>query len=238
MRVLDAATHARIASFTASFSVALPDSTGTTSAPSSFMRQTLSAWRSTSTAPMYTVQPSPNSAAAVAVATPCWPAPVSAISVRLAHAPREQRLAEHVVDLVRPGVREVLALQEHAHAESVGEALALGDRCRPAGVARQQGRVLLAEPVVDPRVAELAFELLERGHQRLGRVAAAVLAEATETDRFGAGRCELDRCATRRSRHPAHDTALTPQPCASCAPGRTTQVDAFVTRRPASPTDE
>ena len=44
------------------------------------MRNTLSAWRSTSTAPMKTVQSSPNSAAAVAVATPCWPAPVSAIT--------------------------------------------------------------------------------------------------------------------------------------------------------------
>ena len=65
------ATHSRIASLTASFSVALPDRTGTTSAPSSRMRHTLSAWRSTSTAPMYTVQSSPNSAAAVAVATPC-----------------------------------------------------------------------------------------------------------------------------------------------------------------------
>ena len=57
-----------------------PDVTGTTSAPSSFMRNTLSAWRSTSTAPMNTMQSRPNSAAAVAVATPCWPAPVSAMT--------------------------------------------------------------------------------------------------------------------------------------------------------------
>ena len=42
------------------------------------MRNTLSAWRSTSTAPMYTLHSSPSSAAAVALATPCWPAPVSA----------------------------------------------------------------------------------------------------------------------------------------------------------------
>ena len=44
------------------------------------MRNTLSAWRSTSTAPMNTRQSRPKSAAAVAVATPCWPAPVSAIT--------------------------------------------------------------------------------------------------------------------------------------------------------------
>ena len=34
----------------------------------------------------------------------------------LAHAPGEQRLAEHVVDLVRAGVGEVLALEQHPHA--------------------------------------------------------------------------------------------------------------------------
>ncbi len=43
------------------------------------MRKTLSAWRSTSTSPMYTSHERPRSAAAVADATPCWPAPVSAM---------------------------------------------------------------------------------------------------------------------------------------------------------------
>ena len=56
----------------------------------------------------------------------------------LAHAPRQQRLAEHVVDLVRAGVREVFALQQHAHAEPLREPVTLGDRRRPADVARQQ----------------------------------------------------------------------------------------------------
>src|SRR6185503_1871066 len=45
-----------------------------------FMRATLGAWRSTSVAPMNTTQGMSNSAQAVAVATPCWPAPVSAIT--------------------------------------------------------------------------------------------------------------------------------------------------------------
>ena len=67
----------------ASFRVALPDDTGTTSAPRSRIRKTLSAWRSTSTAPMNTLQRKPNRAAAVAVATPCWPAPVSAMTADL-----------------------------------------------------------------------------------------------------------------------------------------------------------
>ncbi len=50
-----------------------------TFAPSSFMRKTLSDCRSTSTLPMKTSHCRLNSAAIVAVATPCWPAPVSAV---------------------------------------------------------------------------------------------------------------------------------------------------------------
>ncbi len=47
------------------------------------MRSTLGACRRTSSSPMKTVQSMPNRAAAVAVATPCCPAPVSAIIRRL-----------------------------------------------------------------------------------------------------------------------------------------------------------
>ena len=42
------------------------------------MRPTFGAWRSMSIEPMYTVQGMPSRAQAAAVATPCWPAPVSA----------------------------------------------------------------------------------------------------------------------------------------------------------------
>ena len=76
-------TQSRSASFIASLSVREPAVTGVTRVPSSFMRKTFSAWRSTSSAPMYTSQGMPNSAATVAVATPCCPAPVSAMSRRL-----------------------------------------------------------------------------------------------------------------------------------------------------------
>ena len=72
-------TQSRSASLSASLRVFEPDSTGMTLAPSSFIRETLGAWRSTSSAPWYTSQGRPKSAAAVAVATPCWPAPVSAM---------------------------------------------------------------------------------------------------------------------------------------------------------------
>ena len=44
------------------------------------MRITFGCWRSMSTAPMCTTHWSPNFAHSVAVATPCMPAPVSAIT--------------------------------------------------------------------------------------------------------------------------------------------------------------
>ena len=45
-------TQSRMASLMASLSVRLPMVTGMTSAPSSFMRATLSAWRRVSSSPM------------------------------------------------------------------------------------------------------------------------------------------------------------------------------------------
>jgi hypothetical protein len=95
----------------------LPDKTGTTVAPSSCMRKTLRAWRTVSTSPMKTVHSRPSRAAAVAVATPCCPAPVSAITRLLPMRLGEQGLTDDVVDLVRPGVREVLALGVDVNAQ-------------------------------------------------------------------------------------------------------------------------
>ena len=63
----------------ASFSVHVPERTGRTSAPSSRMRKTFGCWRSMSVSPMYTVHGMPKRAHTVAVATPCCPAPVSAM---------------------------------------------------------------------------------------------------------------------------------------------------------------
>ena len=99
------------------------------------MRNTLSAWRSTSTAPMNTMQSSPNSAARGGGGDAVLAGAGLGDDALLAHAAGEQRLAEHVVDLVRAGVGEVLALEQHPHAEPLREAVALGDRRRPARVA-------------------------------------------------------------------------------------------------------
>ena len=73
---------------------------------------------------------------------------------RLAHALGEQRLPERVVDLVRAGVREVLALEKDAHAVATrarGEACGLVDRRRPADVVLQQSIELGAERGIGAR---------------------------------------------------------------------------------------
>ena len=74
------AIQSRMASLMASLSVWLPDRTACTLEPSSPMRNTLRLWRIVSRYPMYTSDGSPRYAHAIAVATPCWPAPVSAIT--------------------------------------------------------------------------------------------------------------------------------------------------------------
>jgi hypothetical protein len=73
-------TQSRRASLTASFKVLSPAVTGTTRAPRSSMRKTFRAWRRMSSSPMKTSHSRPKRAATVAVATPCCPAPVSAIT--------------------------------------------------------------------------------------------------------------------------------------------------------------
>ena len=75
------------------------------------MRKTFSDCRRTSSAPMNTSHWRPSSAVTVAVATPCCPAPVSAMMRGLPMRRASKRLADGVVDLVRAGVTEVFALQ-------------------------------------------------------------------------------------------------------------------------------
>ena len=109
---------------------AAPTRPGTTSAPSSFMRNTLSAWRSTSTAPMNTMQSSPNSAAAVAVATPCWPAPVSAITRCLPMRRVSSAWPSTLLILCEPVWVRSSRLSSTRTPEPLREPVALGDRRR------------------------------------------------------------------------------------------------------------
>ena len=96
----------------------------------------------------------------------------------LAHAPGEQDLAHHVVDLVRAGVVELLALEiDFRAAEMLGHALGEIERARAADV---MGREVL-QLVVEGRIGlGLLVGLLQRQderHQRLGDEAAAENAE-------------------------------------------------------------
>ncbi len=101
----------------------------------------------------------------------------------LAHPLGEQRLGEDVVDLVRAGVVEVLALEDDARPTGVGgEARHLGDDARPAGVRAVQPVELVEELGVDHGLLAGLVELLERRDQRLGDVAAA---ERPEPPRAG-----------------------------------------------------
>ena len=88
-------TQSRIASFIASFSVACRRSTGMTFAPSSFMRKTFSAWRShVLRAHVDLARAGRTARTTVAVATPCCPAPVSAMMRGLPMRRGEQHLAD------------------------------------------------------------------------------------------------------------------------------------------------
>ncbi len=118
---------------------------------------------------------SPKCAQTVAVATPCWPAPVSAMIRCLPSRRATTRLAERVVDLVRAGVQEVLALQVDAF---VGrEPLRARQRRGAAGVRGEQLVQLRAERRVVAQRLPRARQLVERRNQRLRDVAAAVVAE-------------------------------------------------------------
>jgi hypothetical protein len=94
---------------------------------------------------------------------------------RLAHPLGQQRLAQHVVDLVRPGVVEVLALEQHPRAAGVrGEARSLGEHTGPADVAAVQLVELGHEGGVGLRRAEGGVQLVKCRDERLGHEAAAV----------------------------------------------------------------
>ena len=147
----------------------------------------------------------------VAVATPCWPGAGFGDDARLAHAPREQRLADHVVDLVRAGVIEVLALQPDLRAAKLARpALRVIHRRGTSDVVLELALELRDELRIAAIARVLRLELVERANQRLGDEHAAIRAEvATRVgmtvksgeDQSSAWRTPFDeRCDARR--HP------------------------------------
>ena len=118
----------------------------------------------------------------------------------LAHPAGEQALTEHIIDLVRAGVREVLTLEVDARAAArFGQPARAPERRRPACVLAAQRVELGIEIVVCARVGEGLLELIERVHERFGNVLAAEAAEVTA----GVGICV-------HARHRARSLAASP----------------------------
>ena len=92
----------------------------------------------------------------------------------LAHALGEQDLADAIVDLVRAGVIEVLALEiDFRPAQMRAQAFGEIERIGPAHVLPQVIVELGAEDVVVLGLLVGALEFEDERHQRLGDVAAA-----------------------------------------------------------------
>ncbi len=97
----------------------------------------------------------------------------------LAHPPREQSLAQGIVDLVGPGVEQVFALEINSGpAQFLSQPLGEIKRRRPAGKILQQQVQFGLEFSVSLDCLVLVLEFQQRRHQRLRHIAAAVHAEA------------------------------------------------------------
>src|SRR5581483_11664737 len=87
---------------------------------------------------------------------------------------------DRVVDLVRAGVVEVLALEVDRMASALAESAGFVQRRRPPHVVAQQRAELAIEIRVIARRQPRGLELGQRRHQRLEHVLAAVGTEAMQ----------------------------------------------------------
>ncbi len=124
----------------------------------------------------------------------------------LAHVAGEQALADGVVDLVRAGVQQVLALEVDARAAELGGQVG-GEvqRRRAAGVVGEQLVELAAEAAARGELVVGLRQLGERRHQRLGDVAAAEGPEVAARVRPAS--------ASRHRGPPRTGRAASPRPC-------------------------
>ena len=100
-----------------------------------------------------------------------------------AHASREQSLSESVIDLVRAGVKEVLALQVDACATKLlSQSARKKQRCRASRKLVQQLVQLQMERGIAFRFFILELQFLERRHERFGDVPPAVGTEPSGRD--------------------------------------------------------
>ena len=96
----------------------------------------------------------------------------------LAHALGEQDLADAIVDLVRTGVVEFVALEiDLGAAQVLGQPLGEIHRRRPSGVMGVEMLELGAEGRIGLRPGPFLFQLEDQRHQRFGNETAAENAE-------------------------------------------------------------
>ena len=101
----------------------------------------------------------------------------------LAQFLREQGLAQHIVDLVRARVVEILALEEDTHAAQIcRETRRLGQQGRATGVVGKQVTQTRLERLVAPQALPRRLNLFEGAHQRLGHKSAAEITEIRSGD--------------------------------------------------------
>ena len=109
---------------------------------------------------------------------PVLPCPGFGDDPRLAHAAGEQDLSEAVVDLVRAGVVQLVALEvDFRAAQMRRQPLGEIERARPPGIVLVEPAQLLLECRVVLRLLIGGADLPDEGHQRLGDIAAAIEAE-------------------------------------------------------------
>ena len=123
----------------------------------------------------------------------------------LAHALREEHLAESVVQLVCTGVEQVLPLQPDLRAGMrVAEPARVGHRRRTTREFREPAMQLGGEIRVGEGAGHRCFELLERRHERLRHVRTAVPVEAPARGRAHRGSiltcAAADRAASTKRR--------------------------------------
>src|ERR1051326_1520851 len=96
----------------------------------------------------------------------------------LAHAFGDERLSDRVVDLVRAGVIEVLALEQQPEVTAEGRKLrSVAERRRTADVVLQDRVELAAKRLLAAQFSIGALEFVERGHESFRDVLAAELSE-------------------------------------------------------------
>src|SRR6266540_3322681 len=138
----------------------------------------------------------------------------------LPQPPGQQHLAEGVVDLVRAGVVEVLALQVDAVAQPGGQSRGEGQRRRPAHEIAKQRVELTSERRFVPKLAPGGGELVEGRDQHLWDIAPSEPAEPAP-------------CVGHRRRFGGIHT--TPRSSRSLAPGSSARMRASPTRTALAP---